>query len=78
MPGLVRKLLIFASLNGVVVQAHSSVEHHRPIQIDYRSNRISNFSLDHNEAVKEKKEEQLEAHGLIGITTLASWQACIS
>lgn len=62
--GLVRKLLIFASANGLIVQAHGPVEHHKAIQIDYKSRRVSECS--HDEANRNRKGAQLEAHGIIG------------
>jgi SacI homology domain len=69
MPGLVRKLIICASANGLIIQAHGSIEHHKAIQIDYRSRRIQDCRAD--EAAKHKSEIQLEAHGLIGTAPFA-------
>ena len=64
MPGIVRKLLVFASGDGLIVQAHGPVENHKAIQIDYKSKRVQEYSLD-DDAI-EKRQERLEAHGLIG------------
>lgn len=64
MPGLIRKLLIYASVNGLVIQAHGPVDHHKAVQIDYSTQRVRDCSAA--DASKSKKEIQLEAHGLIG------------
>lgn len=62
--GIIRKLLIFATTNSLVVQAHGPVEHHKAIRIDYGSQRIS--ECPHEEAVQSRRGPQLEVHGLIG------------
>ena len=64
MPGIARKVLIFASINGLVVQAHGPVEHHKAIHFHYKSKRIEDYSAV--EIGKDSNQEQLEAHGLIG------------
>ena len=62
--GIIRKLLIFASSNGLIVQAHGPVEHHKAVQIDYKSKHVS--LCPHDEAADNRKGVHLEAHGLIG------------
>ena len=64
MPGIVRKLAIFATVNGLVIQSHGSVDHHKAIRIDYKSTRIQDESDD--ASAKDRKQEHIEAHGLIG------------
>ena len=64
MPGLIRKLLIYASVNGLVIQAHGSIDHRKAVQIDYSTQRVRDCSAE--DASKNKKEVQLEAYGLIG------------
>jgi SacI homology domain len=70
MPGLVRKLLVCASVNGLVVQAHGPVDHHKAIQIDYKTRRIRDCSAD--DATKYGKDTSIEVHGLIGVLSFAS------
>ena len=64
MPGLIRKLFICAGVNGLVIQAHGPVDHHKTIQIDYKTRQIKAGSV--NDGSKHSNEVQLEAHGLIG------------
>ncbi|RMZ76345.1 hypothetical protein DV738_g4988, partial [Chaetothyriales sp. CBS 135597] len=66
--GSIRKVLIFASVNGLVVQAHGPVEHGRAIRLDYGTQRIEDVSVPQEEA----KSVGLEAHGLIGLLSIAS------
>ncbi|ETN41680.1 uncharacterized protein HMPREF1541_03616 [Cyphellophora europaea CBS 101466] len=68
--GIIRKLLIFASSNGLIVQAHGPVEHHKAVQIDYKSKHVS--LCPHDEAADNRKGVHLEAHGLIGLLSIAS------
>jgi hypothetical protein len=62
--GLIRKLLIFASANGLIIQAHGPVEHHKAVQIAYKSQNVT--ELSHDEVANNKKSAHLEAHGVIG------------
>jgi hypothetical protein len=67
---IIRKLLIFASAKGLIVQAHGPVEHHKAIQLEFRSSRVT--ECPHDEAAQQRKAPSLEAHGLLGIFTIAS------
>lgn len=61
--GLVRRLLIWATVDGVVLQAHGPSEHHKAIQIDYKTRQIKEIQkLD----TPASKGAPLEAHGVIG------------
>jgi hypothetical protein len=64
MPGLIRKLTIYAATSGLVIQSHGSVDHHQAIKLDYKSRRITDSSKLESE--NGKQETQLEAHGIIG------------
>ena len=68
--GIIRKLLIFASANHLIVQAHGTVEHHKAVQIDFKTKQVT--ECPHDDAVKNRKPPSLEVHGLIGIFTIAS------
>ncbi|KIW99805.1 uncharacterized protein Z518_10733 [Rhinocladiella mackenziei CBS 650.93] len=69
MPGLVRRLLIWATVDGLVLQAHGPAEHHKAIQIDYKHRQIK--ELQKND-VGGRKGPPLEAHGIIGLLSIAS------
>ena len=66
MPGLVRTLVIFAAVDGLVLQQRAS----RPnppssIEIQYKTGRIArSLQLHHLDEIDSSKK--LEAHGLIG------------
>ena len=67
MPALVRRPLIWAATDGLIVQAHGPSEHHKAIQIDYKNRQIK--ELEKTEVVS-KKGTQLESHGIIGMSGL--------
>ena len=67
MPALVRRLLIWATVDGLILQAHGPSEHHKAIQIDYKNQQIK--ELQKTEVVS-KKGAQLESHGIIGTRQL--------
>ncbi len=64
MPGLIRRLSVCASINGLVVQGHGPNDYHKAIQIDYKTHRVT--ACPDDDVSRSKKEVQLEAHGLIG------------
>ena len=61
--GLVRRLLIWATVDGLVLQAHGPAEQHKAIQIDYKSRKIK--ELQKPDALA-KKAAPLEVHGIVG------------
>lgn len=63
MPGLVRKVVIVAAVEGLILQAHGAVEHHNALTIDYKSPGVN--VLTANEGVP-KTGPRLEVHGIIG------------
>ncbi|RVX74267.1 hypothetical protein B0A52_02099 [Exophiala mesophila] len=70
MPALIRRLLIWAAADGLVLQAHGpNNEQHRSIQIDYKSRQIKETPGPESEW---KKNTPLESHGVIGLLSLAS------
>lgn len=69
MPGLVRKVLIFAAIDGLVLQP-APPRNHRPateqaIKIAYRSNAIAPLLKDRRD--EETAPPAFEAHGIIGL-----------
>ncbi|OAL40583.1 hypothetical protein AYO20_00319 [Fonsecaea nubica] len=67
--GLVRRLLIWAAIDGVVLQAHGPAEHPKALQIDYKSRQVK--ELQKSDALA-KKPAPLEAHGIVGLLSIAS------
>jgi hypothetical protein len=68
MPNLVRKLLIFAAIDGIILQP-APPKNHKPtteqaIKITYKNNGIGPLLRDRRE--EETRQEALEAHGIIG------------
>ena len=63
MPGLVRKLFIFATLEGLILQPHVNWNS-SAIRLDYRSNRVTQCSSVSPEDVR--KGVYLESYGIIG------------
>ncbi|KAL1961746.1 hypothetical protein VTN77DRAFT_1108 [Rasamsonia byssochlamydoides] len=82
MPGLVRKLVIFAAVDGLILQPNGN--RHRngdnaqsPIQIEYRTQKITTLPATAAEH-PDKKSVGLEAHGIAGLLTVASYSFLIS
>lgn len=68
MPGIVRRVLVYASINGLVLQAHGAVDNHKAIQIDYKTRRITEFPT--KDVTHFKKDAALEIHGILGQSLL--------
>jgi hypothetical protein len=71
MPGLVRKLIIFAAIDGLILQptgnGHRNGNYGQsPIQIEYKTQKIS-FLTQLPTELSEKKNASLEAHGIVGM-----------
>jgi hypothetical protein len=67
MPNLVRKLLVFAAVDGLVLQPASPRNHapapQQAVQVDYRGNVGPRLSDGRDE---ETARVSLEAHGILG------------
>lgn len=68
MPNLVRKLLIFAAVDGIILQPSSPRNHHplatqQAIKVDYKGN-VGPALKDGQDV--EATSSALEAHGIIG------------
>lgn len=80
MPGLLRKLIIFAAVDGLILQPHGPGPRHNgndsSIRIDYKTNKIS--SLSPSAPDQSGGESGLEVHGLVGKTIIhSSNKACL-
>jgi hypothetical protein len=76
MPGLVRKLVIFAAVDGLILQPNGNGHRNgsntqSPIQIEYSTRKISTLPATPTEQ-PEKKSVSLEAHGIVGMQ-LSPW-----
>jgi hypothetical protein len=74
MPGLVRKLLIFAAVDGLILQP-APPRNHRPateqaIKISYQSENGEDHQIQpllRDRRAEETAKDALEAHGIIGM-----------
>jgi len=71
MPGLIRKLLIFAAVDGLILQP-APPKNHKPsteqaIKVEYKSNAITPLLKDRRD---EDTTSYLEVHGIVGRATL--------
>ncbi len=64
MPGLARKLLIYAAVDGLVLQPLGRGQRPTPTKIAYKDNSIGNFLKDEGEA--DGAGKSFEAFGIIG------------
>ncbi|EXJ92042.1 hypothetical protein A1O3_00592 [Capronia epimyces CBS 606.96] len=69
MPALARRFLIWAAVDGLILQAHGPAEHKRTVQIDYQKRQIKELADDE---AGPRKGVPLESHGIIGILSIAS------
>ncbi|QSS65167.1 SacI domain-containing protein [Histoplasma capsulatum] len=79
MPGLARKLLIFAAVDGLILQPYSSSQRGAPsnppsaLRIEYKTRRIDSAPSSSN-----SDDACLESHGVIGLLSLSSFSFLIS
>ncbi|KAF2231444.1 SacI domain-containing protein [Viridothelium virens] len=80
MPGLVRKLLIYAAADGLILQPlsqrNSAAAAASSIRIDYKSHVIS--PVIHDWRQEQSGQVPLEAHGIIGLLSISSRAYLIS
>lgn len=82
MPALLRKLVIFAAVDGLILQfpgnglRHNGNSETASIRIDYKSGRIS--SIPAYPADQDERFPGLEGFGLVGLLTVASYSFLIS
>jgi hypothetical protein len=71
MPGLIRRIFIFAAVDGLVLQPSGSLEAPAVLRIDYKSQKLT--SAPPISAEEYSKKPHLESHGIIGEKCLALW-----
>lgn len=67
MPAIVRKLTIYASIDGLILQPHGGCD---PLEVKFESRSIGSYAKVGSESFKQG--QHLESHGLIGLLTIAS------
>ncbi|KKK19570.1 hypothetical protein ARAM_007529 [Aspergillus rambellii] len=84
MPSVLRKVIIFAAVDGLILQSsggglrNSNNNESSSIRIDYKTNRISSFSGSVSELSERKDSAGLEAYGLVGLLSVASYSFLIT
>ncbi|ODM16288.1 hypothetical protein SI65_08287 [Aspergillus cristatus] len=86
MPGLIRKLLIFAAVDGLILQPYGNGSRHNggnndssSIHIEYKTSKISSFPASAlSDEIEEKQQDAgLEAYGLVGLLSVAPYSFLI-
>lgn len=80
MPGLLRKLLVFAAVDGLILQPHGNGSRENnnnnntngdyPLRIDYKTNKVTPLPNNHisEPSERERKDTGLEVYGLVGMS----------
>lgn len=72
MPSLVRKLVIFAAVDGLILQQsdrgqRGSGNGNLSVQIDYKTRNITSLSQARSDSTAKSTSPCLEAHGIVGM-----------
>ncbi|KAL2822342.1 SacI homology domain-containing protein [Aspergillus cavernicola] len=79
MPSLLRKVVIFAAVDGLILQSagnglrFNANNESSSICIDYKTNRISSISGPASDLAEKKEPAGLETYGFVGLLTVASY-----
>ena len=66
MPGLVRKLTVFAAVDGLILKpVHQRAQAQRSLNIDYKSHVVSSTTISAG-----KDDASFECHGIVGTRAL--------
>ncbi|RAL16875.1 SacI domain protein [Aspergillus homomorphus CBS 101889] len=83
MPGLLRKLIVIAAADGLILQStgnglrHTGNNEPSSLRIDYKTNKITLLSGSASE-FSDKRDSSLEIYGLVGLLSVASYSFLIS
>ncbi len=64
MPSVVKKLILFTTIDGLVLQPHGGADRHSSLRIDFKSRSVG--TQDKVEPETFKQSPHLESHGIIG------------
>ena len=64
MPGLIRRIFVFAAVDGLLLQSPPSSEPHTALRIEYKSQKLT--SVPSISAEDYGKKPHLESHGIVG------------
>lgn len=64
MPGILRKLIIFATVDGLILQPLGGWDHHSSLRVDFKDRAIGQHAKVESETWKQRPH--LESHGIIG------------
>ncbi|KAJ5259446.1 hypothetical protein N7478_012427 [Penicillium angulare] len=88
MPGLLRKLIIIAAVDGLILHGHGvngprhnnngSNNEASSIRIDYKTNKISALPTTTTEVLDSRDDLNLEAYGIVGLLSVASRSFLVS
>ncbi|KAL4880959.1 SacI homology domain-containing protein [Aspergillus karnatakaensis] len=84
MPGLLRKIIIVAAVDGLVIHSsgnglrYNANSESPSIRIDYKTNRISSISSPAFDLNEKRDSAGLETYGLIGLLSVASYSFLIT
>ncbi|KAL4970332.1 SacI domain protein [Aspergillus stella-maris] len=84
MPSLLRKIVVFAAAEGLILQSagnglrYNSNSETSSIRIDYKTNRISSHSSPALDSSERKDYAGLETYGLVGLLSVASYSFLIT
>ncbi|KAL4934500.1 SacI domain protein [Aspergillus undulatus] len=84
MPSLLRKIVIFAAAEGLILQSagnglrYNANSESSSIRIDYKTNHISSYSSPASDPSEEKDYAGLETYGLVGLLSVASYSFLIT
>lgn len=72
MPSLVRKLVVFAAIDGLILQQsdrgqRASSNGNLSLHIDYKTRKITSLAQVHSESTVRSTSPCLEAYGLVGM-----------
>lgn len=77
MPGLVRKLVIFAIADGLILQPYGAhFEQPQAVRLEWKTSKLTPWKNTTPEQYKDKPH--VESHGIVGKSTLGDWTVTTS
>ena len=77
MPGLVRKLVIFAIADGLILQPYGAqFDQPQALRLEWKTSKLTPWKTTTPEQYKDKPH--VESHGIVGKSTTNTWTASAS